>query len=101
VEPSFKPLDLSGYQGQVGNLIQIHAVDDIGLADVEVILTILDGTQIEKGKAIESGVGTSLWNYVATAPVALNSDIFIKVVGYDHAGTKAQITENPIVGSDN
>lgn len=101
VEPSFKPLDLSGYQGGVGNLIKIRALDDIGLADVEVTLTTLDGTQIEKGKAIESGVGTGQWTYIATMPVALNSDIFINVVGYDHAGTKAQITENPIVGSDN
>jgi len=28
--------------------------------------------------------------------MALGSDIFIKVVGVDHAGTKAQITENPL-----
>ena len=36
----------------------------------------------------------------ATAPVALGSDIFVEVVGYDHAGTKAQRTENPRVGAD-
>ena len=100
VEPSFKPLDLSGYKGEVGNLIKIRAVDDIGLAEVEVTLTAIDGTQLEKGKAIESGVGTGQWTYIASTPVSLGADIFIKVVGYDHAGTKAQITENPIVGSE-
>jgi len=100
VEPSIKPLDLSQYKGQVGNPILIRAVDDIGPAGMEVTLTANDGTQIEKGKAVEAGVRTGLWTYTATAPVTLGSDIFIKVVSVDHAGTKAQITENPIVGAD-
>ena len=43
---------------------------------------------------------TGIWTYAATAPVALGSDIFIKVVGVDHAGTKAQLTETPTVGAD-
>ena len=75
-------------------------MDDIGLADVEVELTASNGTQIEKGKAVENGVRTGRWTYTATAPVALGSDIFIKVVGVDHAGTETQITENPTVGMD-
>jgi hypothetical protein len=100
VAPHFKPLSLSEYKGRVGDPISIRAVDDIGLADVEVTLTAIDGTQIEQGKAVEAGVRTGLWAYTATAPVALGADIFIKVVGFDHAGTKAQITENPIVGAE-
>lgn len=100
VEPTFRPLDLSGYQGQVGDRIRIRAVDDIGLADVEVTLTTSEGTLIEKGKAIEEGLRTGYWNYIVTAPVTPGSDIFVSVVGYDHAGTKAQLTENPIVGSE-
>jgi hypothetical protein len=99
-QPSIKPLDLSNYKGQVGDPILIRAVDDIGLADVEVELTASNGTQIEKGKAVENGVRTGRWTYTATAPVALGSDIFIKVVGVDHAGTETQITENPTVGMD-
>ena len=99
-EPSIKPLDLSNYKGQIGDPIKIRAIDDIGLADMDVTLTAIDGTNIESGKAVETGVGSGKWTYTATAQVALGSDIFIKVVGVDHAGTKAQITENPIVGSD-
>ena len=100
VEPSFKPLNLIQYKGQVGDRITIQAVDDIGLADVEVTLVANDGRQIEKGKAIEDGIRSGFWNYTATAPVALGSDIFVEVVGYDHAGTRAKLTESPRVGED-
>jgi hypothetical protein len=100
VKPQIKPLDLSEYKGRVGDPILIRAVDDIGLGDVEVTLTANNGTQIEQGKAVESGLRTGQWTYTATAPVALGSDIFINVVGFDHAGTQAQITESPRVGVD-
>ena len=100
-EPELKPLDLSGYQGRVGDTITIRGEDDLGFADVEVTITAIDGTRIEQGKAVEEGVHTDYWIYTATKPVALGSDIFVEVVGVDHAGTKAKITENPIVGSDN
>jgi len=100
-EPELKPLDLSGYQGRVGDTITIRGEDDLGFADVEVTITAIDGTRIEQGKAVEDGVHTDYWIYTATKPVALGSDIFVEVVGVDHAGTKAKITENPIVGSDN
>lgn len=100
VLPSFKAINLSEYKGRVGDPIRIRAVDDIGLADVEVTLSANDGTQIEQGKAVEDGTGTGLWIYTATVPVSLGSDIFIEVVGVDHAGSQAQITESPRVGVD-
>lgn len=98
--PSIKPLDLSQYKGQVGNPIQIHAVDDLGLASVEVTIDASSGANIEKGMAVEVGVRSGYWVYTATQPVALGADIFIKVVGLDHTGKKAQITENPTVGAE-
>jgi hypothetical protein len=100
VLPTFKSLDLSGYQGQVGDTITIRAKDDIGLADVDVKITAQDGTLIEQGKATEDGVRTGKWIYTTTQPVALGADIFIEVKGVDHAGNEAQLTENPTVGAD-
>lgn len=97
--PEIKPLDLSQYKGRVGDPILIRAIDDCGFADLNVELHAIDGTKIEEGKAVEAGARSGHWVYTATAPVALGADIFIKVVGYDHAGNKAQITENPIVGA--
>ena len=100
VAPSFKPLDLSGYKGQVGDTITIQAVDDIGLANVDVSIVAQDGTPIEQGSAIENGVRTGFWSYIAAKPVATGTDIFIEIKGVDHAGNKAQLTENPTVGAD-
>ena len=86
--PSIKPLDLDNYKGQVGNTIAIRAVDDIGLADLEVKIMAQDGSIIEQGKAVEIGAGSGKWTYTATATAALGSDIFIEVEGIDHANNK-------------
>jgi hypothetical protein len=98
--PEIKPLDLSTYKGQVGDKIVIRAEDDFGMADVDVKITADDGTQIEQGKAIEKGLRSGTWIYTATRSVALGSDIFIEVVGLDHAGTEARVSESPRVGAD-
>ena len=100
VAPSFKPLNLTDYKGQVGDPIVIRAVDDIGLADVKVTLTANDGRQIETGRAVEDGIRSGTWIYRATAAVPLGADIFIELVGYDHAGQRTQHTESPRVGED-
>ena len=96
--PSFKPLDLKGYKGEVGNPIQIRAMDNIGLASVEVSIDMQDGTDVEKGMAVELGERTGFWVYTATQTVALGTDVFIEVVGVDYAGHRVKMTENPIVG---
>jgi hypothetical protein len=97
-KPEFKYVDLDKYLGRVGDEIVIKAVDDIGLAYVDVKLVSQQGTVIESGSAIETGASSGLWKYIATAPVALGSDIFVEVTGADHAGNKIKISENPTVG---
>lgn len=100
VAPRFQPLDLSAYQGNIGDTITIRAVDDIGMANVTVSISAQDGTLIEAGPAVENGIRTGKWIYTATKQVALGSGIFIEIRGSDHAGTKALMTENPTVGVD-
>jgi hypothetical protein len=99
-EPSIQPLDLSNYQGRIGDIIAFEATDDIGLADINVSIVALDGTAIESGKAVEIGVRSGEWTYTATRQVAQGTDIFIEVKGVDHAGNKVQLTENPTVGME-
>jgi len=98
--PSFQYVDLIAYKGRVGDTIEIKALDDIGLADVDVELVTQEGAPIESGKAVEEGRGSGKWIYTATAPVALGTRIFIEVRGIDHARTKIQISANPVVGED-
>ena len=98
--PTIKPLDLDSYKGRIGDVIKIRAVDDVGFADLNVEIVAQDGTPIESGPAVEEGERSGKWIYTATKAVALGSEIFIEVKGCDHAGNKAQITENPTVGMD-
>ena len=99
-KPTIKPLDLSKYQGRIGDPIKIRATDDIGLAELQVKIVAQDGTPIESGQAVEEGERSGTWIYTATKAVAMGSDVFIEVKGVDHAGNEAQITENPTVGMD-
>lgn len=96
--PSFRPLDLQMYRGRVGDPIRILAKDDVGLISVEVRIDKQDGTDIERGVAVESGVRTGIWVYKATQAVPEGTDIFIEVVGWDHTGHRVKMTENPVVG---
>ena len=99
-KPLIKPLDLSGYTGQVDDVILITATDDIGLARVHVKISSSQGALIEHGDAVETGVGSGKWTYLATAPVTLGSDLSIEVTGVDHALNASKITESLQVGED-
>jgi hypothetical protein len=96
--PSFRPLDLQMYRGRVGDPITILAKDDVGLVSVEVKIEKGDGTDVESGVAVESGVRTDIWVYTATQAIPEGTDIFIEVVGWDHTGHRVKMTENPTVG---
>jgi hypothetical protein len=97
--PTIRPLDLSGYKGQVGDVIEIWANDNVGVADLNVTIVAQDGTLIESGKAVEMGDESGRWNYVATKPVSRGADVFIEVKAVDHAGNEAQLAENATVGA--
>jgi hypothetical protein len=99
-KPVIKPLDLDNYKGHIGDLIKIRAIDNNGLADLDVIILDQDGIPLESGKAIEEGTRSGKWIYTATTQVALGTDIFIEVKGVDHAGNEIKKTENPTVGMD-
>jgi hypothetical protein len=96
--PSMDELDLSEYKGQVGDPIAITTHDDVGVISVEVTLTTMDGTVIEKGQAVEAKVRSGNWVYIATAPVVQGTDIFIEAEGFDRAGNRTVSSANPTVG---
>jgi hypothetical protein len=96
--PSMEELDLSKYKGKVGDQILITTHDDVGVVRVTVELNRTDGTRIEKGEAIEIGSGAGEWAYIATAPVATGSDIFIEAEAWDRPGGRTVSSANPIIG---
>jgi hypothetical protein len=96
--PVFRPLNLENYFGQVGDPIKIFCRDDIGLVSVEVSIDKQDGTGVESGLAAELDARAGFWVYTATQALPRGTDIFIEVVGLDHAGHRITMTENPTVG---
>ena len=100
-KPTIEDLDLSGYQGKVGDRILITTDDKVGVVTVDVSITDTQGVIIERGQAVEQGDGSGSWEYVATAPVALGTDIFIEAEAYDRPGHRTVSSANPIVGEKN
>jgi hypothetical protein len=49
----------------------------------------------------EQGDGSGNWEYVATAPVALGTDIFIEAEAYDRPGRRTVASANPTVVMSN
>ncbi len=95
--PTFRPLDLVNYKGQVGDPIVIRLTSKFSLASLEIAINKVDGTDIESGQAVE--VSPNKWVYMATQPVAMGSDIFIDMLGICHTGLHVKASENPIVGA--
>ena len=94
--PSFQPLDLSKYKGRVEDPIVIRVAAKFGLVSLEVAIARQDGTDIERGEALE--ISTNKWTYFASQPVDMGTEICIEVVGIDHTGRRVKMTENPTVG---
>ena len=96
--PTFEPLDLTEYKGQVSDLIFIQAVHDIGLASVNVEL-IGNNDVLEQGSAIETRPCSGNWIYTTGTSVPAGTQIEIRVTGTDYTGKVAQITETAVVGA--
>ena len=96
--PIIDELDLAKYRGNVGDRILINTSDDVGVIEVNVELVKSDGTHIENGKAVEIGAGSGEWEYVATVPVPLGTDIFVEAEAFDRPRNRAVSSANPIVG---
>ena len=96
--PSITEMDLSAYQGQVGNIIKIKATDDFGVAKVHVALTQVNGgTPIESGYAVETAAGSGQWVYTATLSVSAGSNVNFTVVATDRPGGTAIDTQSKSV----
>ncbi len=85
--PVIDTLDLSAYNGQVGDLIQVSARDDFGVASVHVSITDEQSNPIESGNAMETAEGSGRWVYTATT--SLESNVIVKAVATDRPGGTA------------
>lgn len=92
--PTIHDLDLSIYNGQPDNAINITTSDDFRVMTVHVSITDEQGNTIESGYAIESSEGSNYWNYVTTVAVPVNNNLTVRAVATDRPGGTAVKTQN-------
>jgi len=64
--PDIQSVDLSNYNGGVGNTIAITVTDDFKVVAVRVKIYNADGSLVEEGEAVQQAMSTR-WLYTATA----------------------------------
>lgn len=85
--PEIKEIDVEGWSGQAGQVIRIQAVDDVKVAQVQVLITDDSGTVLEQGAAIQAE--GAWWSYTTT--VTDNNATRIVVSARDLPGNIAQL----------
>jgi len=85
--PQIKGINLDAYNGTIGSLISIRAVDDFKVASVRVRILKANDILIEKGFATLNDNGLD-WTYVAT------------VANTPPAGTKVEVTVSDVPGNE-
>jgi hypothetical protein len=93
--PTIHNIDLSAYNGQVGDAVMIEATDDFSVQTVTV--TVVNATtneEIEHGRALEAdGSESGLWHYTAKSVVPSGTEVKINVVAADRPGGTAVETQ--------
>ena len=84
--PEVKTLDLTYYNGQVGNNIPIVTSDDFGVTGVHVVIRDLEGNIIESGSASEFPQNSGHWSYASTASVPSGTTIVVYASATDRPG---------------
>ena len=79
-------VDLSAYNGAIGNEIVIQAHDDFEVISVHVSISDAGGQAIEAGAALEAPARSGRWVYMATATVAQGTEVRIAVIASDRPG---------------
>src|SRR5690349_15207599 len=70
---------LSKHQDRSGEASKFTALDNTGLADLDVKIVAEDGMLMESGKAAKIDVRSGKWTYTVTQPVAQGTVIFIEI----------------------
>lgn len=85
--PTIHEVNVFGYNGNIGDTINILAADDFGVQSVQVAITDDQDNPIEYGEAVETAAGSGEWIYTAT--VQGQPSVKVQVVAQDRPGGTA------------
>ncbi len=87
--PVVEEIDWSGYSGQAGEPIRIHARDDTGVKEVTVRISDTDGKVLEQGAA---ELEDSVWVYTSQTRLAAGQTVSICATAKDRPGNTGSRT---------
>ncbi len=90
-EPAVEEIDLSGYAGQIGDVIRVRASDDVEVSGVTVTIRDTGGAVLEQGAAV---LAAGRWSYTATTALAQGQSVSIEVSATDRPGHQATKTQD-------
>ena len=85
--PEVQEIDMENWNGAVGDIIRIKAVDDVQVTQVTVLITEQSGTVLEQGAATNAGSGW--WTY--TTQTAVSGSPRVVASARDLPGNVAQL----------
>jgi hypothetical protein len=81
--PKVNEINTGDYKGAVGNVIKIDATDDFKVTRVRVIIRNADGSELERGEAVQDLKTKFIWRYTATAANPSLAGSKISVTAFD------------------
>ena len=87
--PAISTLDLSKFEGKVGDTIRVVAEDSVGVARLSLSVNDVTASQLTESAEMQmNGLvrGTVEWVFTATAAVGLGNEMQVQVTAYDLAG---------------
>ena len=91
--PQIIAVDLSGWNGDIGQVIRIRAQDDVKATEVRIQISNGTGALLEAGQAVEAGA--LWWEY--TSMQHFTGDLTVTVSAKDLPGHSTQVSEQKTV----
>jgi hypothetical protein len=85
--PAADEIDLAGYSGKSGEVIRVHASDDIEVSGVIVAIRAQGGTVLEEVAAVWN-TASGYWAYTTTTSLTQGQAVSIEVSATDRPGHK-------------
>ena len=91
--PQILEVELSGWNGDIGQVIRVRAQDDVKVAEVSVQISNGTGALLESGQAMEAGA--LWWEY--TSMQHFSGDLTVTVAARDLPGHSTKVSEQKTV----
>lgn len=92
--PEVKKIDATMYNGSIGSIIRIKAIDDFAVKEVRVSIYNVSGDLIEESNALIDPINRLQWVFIATRTINVLTGCKIKAIAQDLPGNRGELEIN-------